>query len=145
MHLVRHLLDRKGRTVHAVGPGDTVLDALQLMAQHDVGALVVLDAQGDPIGLVSERDYAREVVLKGRASKETAVAEIMSHGLVCVTPDDTEKTCMALMTTHRIRHIPVIDGRRLAGIVSIGDVVSAIIEDQRSTIEELEHYISGRA
>jgi CBS domain-containing protein len=143
MHLVRQLLDRKGRTVHAVGPDATVLDALQRMAQHDVGALVVLDPEGRLIGLVSERDYARKVVLKGRVSKDTPVREIMATGIVCVTPDDTEQTCMALMTTHRVRHIPVIEDAQLAGLVSIGDVVSAIIEDQKSTIEELEHYISG--
>lgn len=143
MRLVRHVLDRKGRTVHSIGPEATVFEALQKMAEHDVGALVVVDAGGVLIGIVSERDYARKVILKGRVSKDTPVCEIMATGVVCVSPDHSEQTCMALMTKHRIRHIPVIDESRLVGIVSIGDVVSTIIEDQQLTIEQLEHYISG--
>ncbi|MBS1104806.1 MAG: putative signal transduction protein with domain [Deltaproteobacteria bacterium] len=143
MYLVRQLLDRKGHIVHGVGPDATVLEALEIMARHDVGALVVLDAQGELVGLVSERDYARKVVLKGRVSKDTPVREIMATGVVCVNSSQTEHGCMALMTNHRVRHIPVIDDGRLVGIISIGDVVSAIIEDQKFTIEQLEHYISG--
>jgi CBS domain-containing protein len=144
MHLVRQLLDRKGRTVHSVDPDATVFQALEIMAQHDVGALVVLDRTGQLVGLVSERDYARKVVLKGRVSKDTPVREIMATGVVCVRSDQTEQACMALMTNHRIRHIPVIDQDQLVGIISIGDVVSAIIEGQQFTIEQLEHYITGR-
>lgn len=143
MHLVRQLLDRKGRAVHGVAPDASVFDALEIMAQCDVGALVVVDAQGELVGLVSERDYARKVVLKGRVSKDTPVREIMNSGVVCVSPTQTEQGCMALMTKHRVRHLPVIDAGRLVGIISIGDVVSAIIEDQQGTIEQLEHYISG--
>lgn len=143
MHLVRQLLDRKGHTVHSVGPDASVFDALEIMARCDVGALLVLDPQGELVGLVSERDYARKVVLKGRVSKDTPVREIMATDLICVNSSQTEQGCMALMTKHRIRHIPVIDAGRLVGIISIGDVVSAIIEDQQGTIEQLELYISG--
>lgn len=143
MHVVRQLLDRKGRSVHGIGPDATVFEALEVMAKHDVGALVVLDERGELVGLVSERDYARKVVLKGRVSKDMPVREIMATGVVCVSSTQTEQGCMALMTKHRVRHIPVIDDGRLVGIISIGDVVSAIIEDQKFTIEQLEHYISG--
>jgi CBS domain-containing protein len=143
MHLVRQLLDRKGTTVHGVGPEASVFEALEEMARHDVGALVVLDPQGKLLGLISERDYARKVVLRGRVSKDTPVREIMSTEVICVGPNQTEDACMALMTKHRVRHIPVLDEGRLVGIVSIGDVVSAIIEGQQFTIEQLEHYISG--
>ena len=143
MHLVRQLLDRKGTTVHGVGPDASVFEALEEMARHDVGALVVLDPRGILLGLISERDYARKVVLRGRVSKDTPVREIMSTEVICVGPNQTEDACMALMTKHRVRHIPVLDEGRLVGIVSIGDVVSAIIEGQQFTIEQLEHYISG--
>jgi len=144
MHLVRQLLDRKGNTVHGVRPDASVFEALEVMAREDVGALVVQDDTGRLVGIVSERDYARKVVLRGRVSKDTPVREIMATEVICVGPDQTEQACMALMTKHRVRHIPVIDGGRLVGIVSIGDVVSAIIEGQQFTIEQLEHYISGR-
>jgi CBS domain-containing protein len=143
MHLVRQILERKGSAVHGVGPDATVFEALEIMARHDVGALVVLDAQGRLLGVVSERDYARKVVLQGRVSKDTPVREIMATGVVCVNSSQTEHGCMALMTRHRVRHLPVIDDGRLVGVVSIGDVVSVIIEDQQVTIEQLEHYISG--
>jgi CBS domain-containing protein len=143
MHLVRQLLDRKGRSVHSIGPDATVFEALEIMAKHNVGALVVLDPVGELVGIVSERDYARKVILKGRVSKDTPVREIMATGVVCVNSNQTEQGCMALMTKHRVRHLPVIDDGQLVGIISIGDVVSAIIEDQKLTIEQLEHYISG--
>ncbi len=142
MESIRHLLARKGNAVHTIGPGATVLEALEVMAQHDVGALVVVDPEGDVIGLLSERDYARKVILHGRISRDTSVSDIMSTGVICVTSRQTVDACMALMTRHRTRHIPVVENGQLSGIVSIGDVVSAIIEDQQFTIEQLEHYIT---
>lgn len=143
MKSIRHLLARKGNAVQTVGPDATVFEALELMAQHDVGALVVVDPEGELIGLVSERDYARKVILRGRISRDTPVRDIMTTSVLCVTSRQTVDACMALMTRHRIRHIPVVENGQLSGIVSIGDVVSAIIEDQQFTIEQLEHYISG--
>ena len=143
MKSIRHLLARKGNAVQTVGPDATVFDALELMAQHDVGALVVVDSEGELIGLVSERDYARKVILRGRISRDTPVRDIMTTGVLCVTSQQTVDACMALMTQHRIRHIPVVENGQLSGIVSIGDVVFAIIEDQQFTIEQLEHYISS--
>jgi CBS domain-containing protein len=143
MRLVSQLLDRKGHEVHSVAPDASVFEALEIMARYDVGALAVRDPQGNLVGLLSERDYARKIVLRGRVSKDTPVAEIMATNVICVGPDQTEDACMALMTKHRVRHIPVIDDGQLVGIISIGDVVSAIIEGQQFTIEQLEHYISG--
>jgi CBS domain-containing protein len=142
MLTVRQLLGLKGYAVHTIQPGASVFEALEVMARHDVGALVVVD-DGDVIGLVSERDYARKVILRGRLSKDTPIREIMSHDVVSVTSKETVPACMSLMTEHRIRHLPVIENGQLAGIISIGDVVKAIIEDQRFTIEQLETYIHG--
>ena len=142
MLTVRQLLGLKGYAVHTIGPGASVFEALEVMARHDVGALVVVD-DGDVIGLVSERDYARKVILRGRLSKDTPIREIMSHDVVSVTSKENVPACMSLMTEHRIRHLPVIENGQLAGIISIGDVVKAIIEDQRFTIEQLETYIHG--
>lgn len=143
MKSIRHLLARKGNAVHTIGPDATVFEALEVMARHDVGALVVVDAEGEVIGMLSERDYARKVILHGRISRDTPIRDIMSTGVLCVTSRQTVSACMALMTRHRIRHIPVVENDQLSGIVSIGDVVSAIIEDQQFTIEQLEHYITG--
>lgn len=143
MKNVRQLLARKGTNVHTISPDATVFEALERMAKHDVGALVVGDDRGEVIGLVSERDYARKVILQGRISRDTPVREIMTASVLCVTSRQTVDACMALMTKHRIRHIPVVENGQLAGIVSIGDVVSSIIEDQQFTIEQLEHYITG--
>ncbi len=142
MLTVRQLLGRKGYAVHTIGPDATVLEALEQMAEHDVGALVVV-GDGNVIGLVSERDYARKVILKGRFSKDTPVREIMSHHVFSVTSQETVAGCMALMTERRIRHLPVLENGQLAGIISIGDVVKVIIEDQQFTIEQLETYIHG--
>lgn len=142
MLTVRQLLGGKGYVVHTIRPEATVFEALERMAEHDVGALVVVE-DGDVVGLVSERDYARKVILKGRLSKDTPVAEIMSQHVFSVTSKETVPACMALMTDHRIRHLPVIENGQLAGIISIGDVVKVIMEDQRSTIEQLESYIHG--
>lgn len=143
MKSVRQLLGHKGTAVHTVSPDATVFEALEVMARHDVGALVVVDDGGEVIGLLSERDYARKVILQGRISRDTPVREIMTTAVLCVTSRQTVDACMALMTRNRIRHIPVVENGQLSGIVSIGDVVSSIIEDQQFTIEQLEHYITG--
>jgi len=142
MKTVRQLLAAKGTAVHTIGPEATVYEALERMAEHDVGALVVIGDSGDLIGLVSERDYARKVILKGVASRDTPVRKIMSEKVVTVGSQQTVDDCMELMTRRRTRHLPVLENGQLSGIISIGDVVKAIIEDQRSTIEELEAYIS---
>ncbi|MCL4684575.1 CBS domain-containing protein [Myxococcota bacterium] len=143
MKSIRHLLARKGNAVQTIGPDASVFEALESMARHDIGALVVVDDEAAVIGLLSERDYARKVILYGRISRDTRVRDIMTTGVLCVTSKQTVDACMALMTRHRIRHIPVVENGQLSGIVSIGDVVSAIIENQQFTIEQLEHYITG--
>ena len=142
MKTVRELLNSKGHYVWTIGPDDSVYDALKIMADREIGALVVLDA-GRPVGLLSERDYARNVVLKGRMSKDTAVSDIMTTHVVCARPEQTVEECMALITDKRIRHLPVMDDGNLVGIISIGDLVKAIIAEQQFVIEQLAHYISG--
>jgi len=139
---VRQILGDKGIAVFTVAPDASVLDALQLMARYDVGALPVV-TDGELVGLVSERDYARKVILRGRFSKDTRVAEIMSTELVTVSSTQTVRDCMRLMTDERIRHLPVVENGQLTGIISIGDVVKGVIEEQLETIEELEGYITG--
>ena len=141
--LVRHVLDRKGHATHAIGPDATVLDALKVMAEHEIGALLVM--QGDRVlGVMSERDYARKVALLGRASRDTPVSQIMSSPPVTVTPADTIDGCMRLVTDKRIRHLPVIDAdKNVLGILSIGDVVKEIASQQKFIINQLETYISG--
>lgn len=138
--LVRHVLDRKGRATHAIGPDATVLEALRRMAEHEIGALLVMQDDG-VLGVVSERDYARKVALLGRASRETPVSQIMSAPAVTVSPDDTVEACMRLMTDKRIRHLPVLERGRLVGVLSIGDLVKSILGEQKQTIEQLEAYI----
>ena len=142
MKSVRVLLGAKGHSVHTIGPDATVLDALGEMARRDVGALVVIE-DGEMVGLLSERDYARKVILKGKFSKDVPVREIMSAEVVSVTATEKIDSCMRLMTQKRIRHLPVLENGQLVGIISIGDVVKAIIGEQKFTIEELERYISG--
>ena len=142
MKTIKELLESKGREVSSIGPDDTVYEALKLMAQKDIGSLVVLD-EGKVVGLVSERDYARHVVLQGRTSRDTPVWEIMEKRPVCVTPDQTIEEGMALMTEKRCRHLPVISSGGLLGVISIGDLVKAIISDQKYMIEQLENYIVG--
>ncbi|HEU4427963.1 MAG TPA: CBS domain-containing protein [Myxococcota bacterium] len=142
MLTVRQLLARKGTTVHHIAPDATVLDALRLMALHDVGALVVLE-RGELAGLVSERDYARKVILHGKHSDETRVAEIMDDKPVCVGSLHSIEDCMQLITDRRVRHLPVVENGQIAGLISIGDVVKAIIADRETTIEELHQYIRG--
>jgi CBS domain-containing protein len=129
----------------SIRPPETVLEALEEMAERNVGALVVLDDDGEVAGLVSERDYARKVILRGKVSRDTRVREIMTTEVICVSSRQSVDACMKLMTEHRVRHIPVVENGQLAGLVSIGDVVKAVIEDQQFTIEQLHHYISGRA
>ena len=144
MTTIRHILEDKGRQVWSVRPGDKVYDAIKMMADKDVGSLVVLEGS-KTVGIVTERHYARNVFLKGRASPQTRVDNIMERNVVCVGPDQSIDECMALMTTKRLRHLPVIEHGELFGIVSIGDLVKSIISDRELVIEQLEHYISGRA
>ena len=139
---VRHLLASKPATLFSIAPDAPVLEAVRAMAEHGVGALLVMSA-GALAGIVSERDYARKVVLRGRASADTPVAQIMSSPVLTVTPETTVQQCMVLMTERRIRHLPVVDGGRVIGVVSIGDLVKSLIEEQRRTIEQLESYIHG--
>ena len=141
---VRHILEDKGYQVWSPRPHDEVYDALKMMADKDVGSLVVLDGS-KIVGIVTERHYARNVFLKGRASPRTRVDDIMERNVVCVGPDQSIEECMALMTTKRLRHLPVIEHGELLGIVSIGDLVKSIISDREFVIEQLEHYIHGRA
>jgi len=142
MNFVSQLLDAKGREVWWVTPETSVYDALVLMAEKNCGALLVLEAN-KLVGIFSERDYARKIILKGKASKDTTVKEIMSTEVFYVRPEQTIDECMALMTARRIRHLPVLEGGRLAGMISIGDVVKAVISEQEFTIKQLENYITG--
>jgi CBS domain-containing protein len=142
MLTVAQLLRVKGNAVWSIAPDATVYDALKLMAEKDVGALLVLEGQR-LVGIISERDYARKVILKGRFSRDTLVREIMTGEVVGVRPEQSIEECMTLMTNRHIRHLPVIADEGLVGVISIGDVVKAIISDQASTIKDLEQYITG--
>lgn len=143
MTAVRHILDQKGPLVWSVHPEDTVYDAIKLMADKQVGALMVLD-RGRIVGIITERDYARNVFLKGRGSPNTRVSDIMTYNVACVHPDTTVDEGMAIMTARRVRHLPVVnDEHRLLGIVSIGDLVKSMISDREFVIEQLVHYIGG--
>jgi CBS domain-containing protein len=143
MPTVKDILATKGYTIWSVAPEATVYQALELMADKDVGALLVLDG-GRLVGIFSERDYARKIILKGKASRDTPVRDSMTTRVVTVPPTDAVEDCMALMTDHRVRHLPVLDDGELVGIVSIGDVVKAIISEQGFMIKELENYITGQ-
>jgi CBS domain-containing protein len=140
MTTVRQLLDRKGSQIYSVEPEDPVLEAIQLMADRHVGALLVMRGE-ELLGIVSERDYARKVILLGRSSSETPVWQIMSSPVITVTPDRTVEDCMRVVTDNRIRHLPVTAQERVLGMISIGDLVKAVIEEQQQTIEHLESYI----
>lgn len=142
MTKVRQLISDKGERVLSIGPEDSVLDAIRMMADNDVGSLVVLD-NGKLAGIFTERHYARKVILKGRSSPSTPVRDVMESEVVCVGPDHTVEECMALMTADRIRHLPVLENERLVGIISIGDLVKSIIADQKFHIEQLENLIRG--
>ena len=143
MKTAANLLKSKAhQSVHAVAPEASVFDALKLMADKNIGALLVMEAE-KVAGIITERDYARKVVLTSRSSKETPVREIMTSAVMYVRPDQTNEECMVLMTENRLRHLPVMDGDQLIGLVSIGDLVKATISEQQFTIEQLEHYIAG--
>ena len=140
MTTARQLLERKGRAIFSVEPKAPVLEAIRAMAAHHVGALLVM--QGDTLsGIVSERDYARKVILLGRSSADTPVHDIMSSPVITVPPEASVQTCMQIMTDKRVRHLPVIEGGRVVGMVSIGDLVKAVIAEQQQQIEQLESYI----
>jgi CBS domain-containing protein len=142
MPTVHDILRFKGSSVHSVRPSDTVLTALSAMAEHDVGAVLVLD-HGELVGVLSERDYARKVALFGRTSRDSPVSAIMTTEVVSVAPHRTIEECMALMTERRVRHLPVIENRRVIGVISIGDLVKAMIDEQEFTIRELKSYIAS--
>lgn len=142
MKLVQHLLDNKGRAVVSVLPDASVLEAVKLMADKAIGSLVVIE-DDRLCGIITERDYARKVIIKGRSSETTSVAEIMSTDVLTTSDSQTVKECMELMTEKKIRHLPVVDGERVVGMISIGDLVEAIIADQQEAIQHLEHYING--
>jgi CBS domain-containing protein len=142
MYTVRQILQYKGQQVWSISPSASVFEALQLMAARDIGALVVVEADR-LVGIFSERDYARKVILHGKTSRETRVGEVMTARVTVVRPEQTTEECMALMTEKHIRHLPVMEGERLIGLISIGDVVKAVISNQEFIINQLENYISG--
>ena len=139
---ISEILHHKGNQVWSISPEATVFDAIQLMSDKNIGALLVTEADR-LLGILTERDYTRKVALKGKSSKQTAVKEILSGQVIHVTPDHTIEECMRLMTEHRVRHLPVVENNRLLGVVSIGDLVNWIITAQSSTINQLQTYISG--
>jgi CBS domain-containing protein len=142
MQTVNQLLRVKGNQFFSVAPTDSVLRAMEMMAEREVGALLVMN-QSSLLGVISERDYARKVILKHRTSHDTPVSDIMTAPALTVTPQDTVHHCMQLMTEHRFRHLPVVDSGRVVGVLSIGDLVKAVIEEQTAHIEQLERYIAG--
>jgi CBS domain-containing protein len=144
MIAVGEILNRKGHDIWYISPNATVYEALELMADKNIGAVLVIDG-GTLVGILSERDYARKVILRGLASREIPVRRIMTDRVICVRTDQTAEDCMALMTDKRVRHLPVLENDQLVGVISIGDVVKAIISDQEFIIEQLENYITGGA
>lgn len=142
MRTVRQLLEAKSPSTYAIAPDAPVLDALRLMAEHGIGAVLVMEGR-HLVGILSERDYARKVVLHGRSSADTPVRDIMSIDVITATLLDTSDRCMQWMTELRIRHLPVLDGDDVVGIVSIGDLVKAVIEDQQAELESLQRYIAS--
>jgi CBS domain-containing protein len=139
---VSSLLHHKGSAVWHIAPEATVFDAIKLMAEKNVGALPVM-SQGALVGIFTERDYTRKIALMGKTSRDTRVSEVLSDELICVTTNDSVEECMRLMTEHRIRHLPVVENKKLLGIISIGDLVNWIISSQNSAIEQMEQYIAG--
>jgi CBS domain-containing protein len=142
MTTVRQLLDQKGGNTWSIHPDATVFDAITKMAEKDIGSLVVME-NDEFVGIITERDYARNVVLKGKTSPATPVRDIMETHVVVVLPEQSVDQCMALMTEKRVRHLPVFEGKKLIGIISIGDLVKSTIGDQKFLIDQLEHYIRG--
>jgi len=142
MRLVKHLLEGKGSAIYAIEPHKPVLEAIRMMADKTVGALLVMEG-AQLLGIVSERDYARKVILKGRSSADTPVREIMNAPVVTVAPGDSVNHCMKVMTEKRFRHLPVADNGKVVGVLSIGDLVKAVIDDQAEQLEQLQRYIAG--
>lgn len=142
MFTAQDILRSKGHTVYSVAPTDTVLHALGVMAEHEIGAVLVLEDQ-QLVGILTERDYARRVVLLGRSSKDSQIRDVMTAIVVCVSPERSVDECMALMTDKRVRHLPVIDQNQVIGLISIGDLVKAMIADHEFVIEQLQNYIAG--
>ncbi len=145
MSRIKELLADKGSDVWSVGPAQSVYQAIEMMALKHVGALTVLSDTGKLVGIISERDYARKVILKGKSSLDTPVSEIMTTELICVDPDYKVNECMTLMTEKRIRHLPVIEKGELVGMISVGDLVKSIISEQNVVIDQLQRYIKGEA
>ena len=137
------ILREKGAAIHSISPEATVYDAIQTMADRNIGALLVMTGQR-LVGVISERDYTRKIALKGKQSKQTPVSEIMLSPVISVADDASVEECMQLMTQHRIRHLPVLDGERVAGVVSIGDLINWIIKTQREVLNSMEDFISGK-
>lgn len=142
MRLVKHLLEGKGTAIYAVAPDQPVLEAIRIMADKYIGALLVMEGV-NLLGIMSERDYARKVILKGRSSADTPVRDIMSAPVLTVTPHDTANHCMKLVTEKRVRHLPVVEHGKVIGVLSIGDLVKAVIEDQAEELEHMQRYIAG--
>ena len=142
MTVIKQILNTKGCDFFSIAPEETVYAAMAFMAEANIGSLLVID-DGVLVGIITERDYAREIVLKGRTSSQTLVREIMKIQVPCITPSESVETCMELMTQYRICHLPVADSGRVVGVVSIGDLVKSVIDDQRFVIEQLEDYIHG--
>jgi len=142
MTTIKHVLDNKGHDVQSISPDASVFEALKAMAEHDIGSLAVLE-NDKLVGIITERHYSREIVIKGKTSSATRVRDIMSTRVVCARPEQSVEECMAIMTARAVRHLPVIEHERIVGIVSIGDMVKGVIGDQKFIIEQLEHYIHG--
>lgn len=143
MSNIRSVIAMKGRTVHTVLPSNTVFEAVCKMVQHNLGALVVVDQTGIVRGILSERDYLRKVAVEGRSSRTTFVQEIMTEDVICISPETDADACLKLMAKHRIRHLPVMDGSELMGVLSVRDLVDHLASEKEQTIQELTHYIQG--
>ena len=142
MGTVVDILNTKGRQIWSISPDRTVYEAIRLMADKEIGALLVMEGE-NLAGIVTERDYARKLALEGRSSRDTPVRDVMTTRVLCARPEQTIEECMALMTDKRSRHLPVVDHKRVIGVISIGDLVKAIIDEQKFVIEQLQHYITG--
>ncbi|MDH3610069.1 MAG: CBS domain-containing protein [Gammaproteobacteria bacterium] len=142
MQTIKQLLENKGSKILSIDPNSSVFDAIKSMANHHIGSLIVMQ-NGRLVGIITERDYSRNVVLKGKSSVNTAVKDIMTKNVLCTKPEQTVEEAMALMTDKRVRHLPVIENGNVLGIISIGDLVKTIISEQKHIIEQLEHYING--